>query len=271
MAPQNEIAELPKNCPAVRERTVAGDGAVVKVSVRAAALLGLLAFGMGLLAYQRLVSILGSATSTPRTATTFPSDAREKTEFAFARLHFNTLYGGRGPFRGAWGADWPRADRHLSQGIRRLTRINIRSVEQVVDIDSDEIFDWPWIYVEHAENWHVNEAEGLRLRTYLSRGGFLLFDDIHGEEQWENFMVGLRMILPEAKIEDLPDSDPIFHDLYDLDERPQVPGTRFLWRGLPYPPDARVPRWRGIRDEQGRTRGGDVRELRCGGRLGVGG
>jgi hypothetical protein len=181
-----------------------------------------------------------------------PVGASEKTEFAFARLHFNTLYGGRGLFRGAWGADWPRADRHLAQGIRRLTRIHIRAIEQVVDIDSDEIFDWPWIYVEHAENWHVTEPEALRLRTYLSRGGFLLFDDIHGDDQWESFMAGLRMVLPDAQVEDLPGDDQIFHLLYDLNERPQVPGTRFLWRGLPYPPDARVPRWRGIRDAQGR-------------------
>jgi hypothetical protein len=229
-----------------------GDGAVVKVSVRAAALLGLVAFGIGLLAWQRQRFDPRYGYESTEDGDEVPPDAAEKTEFAFARLHFHSLYGGRGPFRGAWGADWPRADRHLSQGIRRLTRIHIRSVEQVVDIDSDEIFDWPWIYVEHAENWEVNEAEALRLRTYLSRGGFLLFDDIHGEDQWESFMAGLRQIIPDRTIEDLPDNDPIFHDLYDLNERPQVPGTRFLWRGLPYPPDARVPRWRGIRDDHGR-------------------
>ena len=225
----------------------------MKVSVRAAGLAAFLAFAAAVFGFQRRGFPRGYGYEYAEDGDDLPPDANEKTEFVFARLHFHSLYGGGGPFRGAWGADWPRADRHLSEGIRRLTRLHIRSVEQVVDIDSDEIFDWPWIYVEHAENWHVNETEGKRLRTYLDRGGFLLFDDIHGDEQWESFMAGLRMVIPDGKIEDLPDNDPIFHDLYDLNDRPQVPGTRFLWHGLPYPQGAKGnPRWRGIRDDKGR-------------------
>ena len=54
------------------------------------------------------------------------------------------------------------------------------------------------------------------------------------------------------RIEDLQDNDELFHVLYDLDDRIQIPGTRFIWGGRRYTPDSAVPKWRGIRDDQGR-------------------
>ena len=37
-----------------------------------------------------------------------------------------------------WTIDYPRSDRHLSQAIRRLTRIEARSVEQPINLDQDD-------------------------------------------------------------------------------------------------------------------------------------
>src|SRR2546423_15546470 len=82
-------------------------------------------------------------------------DWQEKTEFALARLMFpggwNDGYRGRfdGDFRlgmSLWTQDYPRADRHFSQAVRRLTRIHIRSTEQPINLDEDEEFDFPWVY-----------------------------------------------------------------------------------------------------------------------------
>ena len=67
-----------------------------------------------------------------------PADAEEKTEYAFARLQYPSY--GRSPdriwkMRGNWTIDYPKADRQFVQGVRRLTRIQTRSVEQVVDLE----------------------------------------------------------------------------------------------------------------------------------------
>jgi hypothetical protein len=72
-----------------------------------------------------------------------PPDARERTEWAFARLRY------RGPGQrvfSRWGTDSNKAERIFAQGVRRLTRIHTRSVEEVIDADSDEIVNWPWIW-----------------------------------------------------------------------------------------------------------------------------
>ena len=139
------------------------------------------------------------------------------------------------------------------QGVRRLTRVNTREAEQVVDANSDEIFNWPWIFVEDAGAWRISQPQAARLREYLLRGGFLMLDDTHGDYEWSVLAEAMQRILPEHPIEDLPDNEAIFHVLYDLDDRFQIPGTRYIWGGRRYTPDSAVPKWRGIRDDKGRV------------------
>ena len=218
--------------------------------LRSILLAGLLSgVGCTLLAFQ------GRVAEDDEVAPTLPPHAGDRTEWAFARLHYRL---GNGPagygYRGfqRWAADYPKADRQFVMGVRRLTRLNARPMEQVVDADSDEIFNWPWIYVEDPGWWDISEAQAARMRNYLLRGGFLMIDDSHGDSEWEIFLRGIRMILPDRPIEELRDGDEIFHVMYDLNERFQIPGTRYIWGSRVYNPDSKDPKWRAIRDNNGR-------------------
>lgn len=181
-----------------------------------------------------------------------PPGADQKAEWAFGRFHFPSQF--VGSFRGfqLWAADYPKADRQFEQGVRRLTRLHTRPLEQVVDADSDELFNWPWIYMEHGGGWSLNETQAARLRDYLLKGGFLVSDDTHGDYEWAALVHGFEMMFPGRPIEDLKNQDEVFHTMYDLDEKFQIHGTRFLWGGREYSPDMAVPKWRGIRDDKGR-------------------
>lgn len=185
-----------------------------------------------------------------------PTDAGEKDEWVFARFRYTSAVGmdGFGGFRGfrRWAADYPKSDRQLVLGVHRLTRLATQPIEHVVDANDEDVFDWPWIFVENPGQWRVTESTAKRLREYLGRGGFLVLDDTHGDFEWANEMEGVRMILPDAQAEELTDSDEIFHVLYDLDERFQVPGTRYIWGNRTYRQDEAVPHWRAIRDKTGR-------------------
>jgi hypothetical protein len=183
----------------------------------------------------------------------------EKDEFTFTRLRYPTRYssyGGFGEFgmfrNGGWTEDYPRADRQFMQGTRRLTRLDVRTVQEVVDPDSDEMFNWPWIYAVNVSNWDFNDTQAKRMRDYLQRGGFLIVDSFHGTAQWQGFMVGMRKIFPDRQIEDLGPKDEIFHVLYSLDDKPQVPGYQYIWSGKTYEEDGIDPHWRAIRDDDGR-------------------
>jgi hypothetical protein len=179
-----------------------------------------------------------------------PSDANEKTEFVFARLQYPNM--GRGWRRGSWSTDWPKADRQFLQGVRRLTRIHSRSVEAVVNLDSDDIFDYPFVYAVEVGHWTLNDQQAAKLREYLDRGGFLMTDDFHGTWEWDVFMSSMRKVFPDRPVVDLANSEAAFHVLYDLGERFQVPGIQYFYSGQVWEQDGVEAQWKGIFDEKGR-------------------
>jgi hypothetical protein len=189
-----------------------------------------------------------------------PVQSTEKAEFSWSRLSYNvnvesTNYGGFGGYGRrfqSWQRDYPKADRQVLIALNRLTRVQGRPVEQVVNLDSDEIFDYPWIYAVQVQTWSFTDDEAKRLREYLLKGGFLMVDDFHGTADWENFMTGMRQVFPDKPVEDLTDKDEIFHVLYDMDDRFQVPGEQWIRTQRTYEKDGFVPKWRGIRDDHGR-------------------
>lgn len=157
-----------------------------------------------------------------------PPDAWEKTEFAFARLRFRSYRDGGRWFRARWGTDANKSERQFIQGLRRLTRIHARSVEQIVDIDSDEIYDWPFLYAVGVGDWTLSDAHATRLRNFFERGGFLMVDDFHNEREWGQFMAGIHRIFPAANVVELGEKDPIFNIVYQL--KPEhVPGYQVVW------------------------------------------
>jgi hypothetical protein len=217
----------------------------MKFLLRVPMVLLLLGFSIGLLALQR-----GEESDDGFRQEQGPVKSGEGVEWTFARFH----YPGNGNFRGfrRWAADYPKSDHQFVQGVQRLTRIETRPAERVVDPDSDDIYNWPWIFVEDAGAWTLNAKQAARMRDYLLRGGFMMLDDTHGDYEWDRMMDGIRQIFPDRAVEELPDNDEIFHVFYDLDKRFQIPGTRYIWGGRRYTPDSAVPHWRAIRDDRGR-------------------
>jgi hypothetical protein len=67
-------------------------------------------------------------------------------------------------------------------------------------------------------------------------------------------MDSLTRVFPNVFVEDIPNEDPIFHVLYDLVDRVQVPGAQYLQTGRTYEKDesGRPEHWRAVRDEKGR-------------------
>jgi hypothetical protein len=189
-----------------------------------------------------------------------PDGWQEKTEFAYARLMYppgpNDGYRGRfdGDWRlglSLWTQDYPRADRHFSRALSRLTRIHVRSVEQPVNLDEEEEFYWPWLYAVQVGEWGLTDAQAKALREYCLRGGFFMADDFHGTYEWEMFFKTMQRVFPDRAIIDIPDNDAIFHTVYDLDDRIQVPGAAHLRLG--YKNDGKGAHWRGIYDDKGRV------------------
>jgi len=91
-----------------------------------------------------------------------------------------------------------------------------------------------------------------------------MVDDFHGSNardhrdeplnEWQTFTASMSMVFPDREIVDIPNKDPIFHTIFDLDERFQVPGAIYFDSGLTYEmgPTGKEPHWRAIYDDHGR-------------------
>jgi hypothetical protein len=182
-----------------------------------------------------------------------PPDYATPGEWTFARFMYRSVAWGRRS-RSHWTVDYPRSDRHLAAAVRRLSRVDARSVEQPVAAeDGDDIYNWPWLYGVEVGHWDLTDLEAAKLRDYLLRGGFFMCDDFHGTAEWEVFVSSMKKVFPDRQIVDLPDSDPIFHSVYDLDDRYQVPGEQFVYTHQTFEYDGYEARWRGIYDDKGRV------------------
>jgi hypothetical protein len=173
-------------------------------------------------------------------------------EFHFVRMVYRDGGVSRGYGDRSWTVDYPEAEHHFHLGVSRLTKVDIGEQARMLRVTDDAIFDYPWLYAVEVGRWYLDEIEAARLREYLLRGGFLMTDDFHGSYQWEGFVESMRRVFPDRPIVEIEQTDEVWHVLYDLDNRIQIPGIRPLMFGQTYEEDGVTPRWRGIYDDDGR-------------------
>jgi hypothetical protein len=101
-------------------------------------------------------------------------------------------------------------------------------------------------------HWELTEDQAKKMREYLDRGGFFMCDDFHDIYEWAVFEASMKKVFPDRDIVDLPKSDPIFHTIYDLDDKYQVPGVQYLRSGRTWEQNGRQATWRGVYDARGR-------------------
>jgi hypothetical protein len=158
----------------------------------------------------------------------------------------------RAGWRSMWAVDWPEAEQHLIEGIRRLTNVESSDAGRIVSLKDDVVFDFPMLYAVEVGYLSLDDDEVARLREYLLRGGFFMVDDFHGSHEWASFLAQIKRVFPDRPIVEIAESDEIMHVLYDVDERVQIPGIYPLRMGQTWEQDGYTPHWRGIYDDDGR-------------------
>ena len=180
-----------------------------------------------------------------------PPDAGRKGEFALGRLRYRSPLDFRSGGYARWGIDANKGDRLLIGVLRRLTRIDVEPIETILDVDSDQMFDHPWILAISVGDWQVSPSQAARLRKYFDRGGFMMVDDLHNEREWAIFIAGMRQIYPDARIIELPNDHQAFHVMYDLTDRIRVPGANVV-HGSGIERGGVDPHWRALVDSNDR-------------------
>ena len=172
--------------------------------------------------------------------------------FTFARLRYNSHRGW-----GRWATDFPDCDLNFSYRLQQLTSLKVDPQGKILEISDPALFDYPLVYMIEPGGLEFTEEEVEALRRYLLNGGFMMVDDFWGEDEWYNFYVQIKRVFPDREPVELPLEHPIFHCVYDLKEKPQIPSIgaaqagRFNGRTWERD-DAREPHYKGIFDDKGR-------------------
>ncbi|MBI4479495.1 MAG: DUF4159 domain-containing protein [Acidobacteria bacterium] len=173
-------------------------------------------------------------------------------EYAWTRLAYDSPGYLFGRNRNSWTTDYPKADRQFLQGVLRYTRLHARARENVVRPSESKWFDYPFVYAVEVGYMKLTDKEAAQMREYLLRGGFMVVDDFHGTQEWNNFETQMQKVFPDRAIQEVPVSDPIFHCLFDIEELFQVPGLQWLYSGSTSEKGGYDVHYRAIRDDDQR-------------------
>ncbi|MFW5959503.1 MAG: DUF4159 domain-containing protein [Chitinivibrionales bacterium] len=131
--------------------------------------------------------------------------------FTIARLHYS---GG-----GDWYCD-PSSLPNLADAVRARTEIPVCDTITNVRINEERFFSFPFIYISGHGNIRFSQKERLRLRQYLSRGGFIWADDNYGLD--EPLRRELKKLFPENSLTEIRSNHPLFSSEYRLKGVPKI-------------------------------------------------
>ena len=169
---------------------------------------------------------------------------------------FGGGYGGGGYGGRKWAIDFPDSDLNFSYRLQQLTSLKVNPKPITRKLTDEDLSDYPFLYMIEPGDLLLQEPEIVALRHYLLNGGFMMVDDFWGESEYENFHEQLNRVFPEQAQEptELPADHEIFHNVYRLKERPQVPSMHhWLQSGQTYErPGTEQVHYKGIFDDKGR-------------------
>ena len=113
------------------------------------------------------------------------------------------------------GGDWyanPTALANLSVFVNQNAGTTLSRQIAHVEVGSEQIFNFPFVYMTGHGNVVFSDQEAENLRNYLLAGGFLHIDDNYGLDPF--IRRKLRKVFPEYELIEIPFSHPVYHQKF---------------------------------------------------------
>src|SRR5881296_1938182 len=180
---------------------------------------------------------------------------RQDSEFVYARIRYHMTSDAWTVREVPWHHDYPWGDQMFPTVVREVSNIKTTpNSYQIVDIDSRDLFKYPFAYLCEPGYLELNAKDVINLREYLDRGGFLLVDDFRTadfspqagggpEDDFANFRKQMKKVYPDRDFVRLDLSDPIFRTFYKIESLDMEPPYVF--------PGQHPVEFLGLRDSHG--------------------
>src|SRR5690606_17300758 len=98
------------------------------------------------------------------------------------------------------------------------TNLKVKAEYKFIELSSDEIFSYPFLFMTGHGNVVFSNSEAERLRKYLENGGFLFIDDDYGLDK--AIRREMKKVFPDKEFIEVPYSHKIYNILYDFSSGP---------------------------------------------------
>jgi hypothetical protein len=133
-----------------------------------------------------------------------------KTEFIFARWRYQSGSG--------WSHDYPYAEETINEVMSTATGVHVdRLSYQIIDLESDDIFKYPFAYISEPGQMYLSETEVKNFREFVDRGGFVMLDDFDNQDQFLRMKQNMDRVFPDRPIVKLRDEHPLLRTFYTID------------------------------------------------------
>jgi hypothetical protein len=117
---------------------------------------------------------------------------------------------------GDWYANLETSLKNLAVFCNSNIGTYIDPEQKIVEADSKEIFNYPFVHMTGHGNVSFNEREAENLRSYLIAGGFIHIDDNYGMDVFVRRE--MKKVFPELEFVELPPSHEIYHQTYNFND-----------------------------------------------------
>ena len=135
--------------------------------------------------------------------------------FTFARLRYTS---------GNWDAD-PRMPSNILNSLVEYTSIRVDPNERILDVGSNSLSNYPFVYLTGNKMLRFTEAERQNLRRYLRNGGFMFVDDCNHDIDGtfaKTFESEIKTILdrPSESLHKLAKDHPLYRSFFEFKDGP---------------------------------------------------
>ena len=116
------------------------------------------------------------------------------------------------------GGDWysnPSSLKNLAIFCNQNLNMNIAENYDIIEPSSQNLFNYPFIYMTGHGNVVFSKSDIDNLRKYLKGGGFLHIDDNYGMDQY--IRTEMKKVFPDLDFIELPHSHNIYNNIYKFE------------------------------------------------------
>ena len=133
--------------------------------------------------------------------------------FTFVRLKYQS---------GDWDTD-QRMPSNVLNSLLEYTTIPISLEEKVVDLASDELFDYPFCYLSGHKLVQFNQQEGRHFKQYVENGGFVFVDDCNHDIDGlfaTSFEAQMAQLFGDKALVKIPNDHPLYSTFFTFENGP---------------------------------------------------